>query len=399
MNSIFIRIYGGMLLSMLIVTIVSYVFVTQENFHFNEPYPKAMLRGTLYVLGQGLARARGDERLAWYQRAETLFGDHHVKLKSMATVALSRQEMNRLKGGGILVRGSASSSALEGWMRSLTRENLILTIQLDHFTDSHAIGAMKLILHELEAQDPGNWEALIKTYQTHFGTRLNLRPADEAEWQADKWRNLQSGTVVTQLQNGRFGQSTLNVVALTPDGSEILDLGPMNLADMLPYQMFVVYGVVAVVIMGLASYYLVRPLLNRLLRLEETVVKIRRHDLSARVTVDSNDMLGRLAATFNDMAEHIQRLISSQREMTNAVSHELRTPVARIRFGLEFLEDEDIRDARVARIADIDNDIQELERLIDEILTYASLEEGTPSLNLQMIRVDDILSQVKKESD
>lgn len=401
MNSIFIRIYGGMLASMLLVSIISYLFVTQEEAQLSDSYPKAMLRGTLYVLSQGLGRTEQEERLNWFGAAEDLLGTGLV-LKSVGawiSPELSRQDIGQLQRGSIIIRGSSSSTAVSGWVASPGTENLILHVDLPKYTDMQLIGVMKLILGELNMEDPSQWESLVKQYQAYFGTRLSLRPVLLERWSSVQQADLKSGRVVTRLQNGRFGQSTLTISALTPDGNELVELGPISIADMLPYQMFIVYGIVAVVIMGLVSYYLVRPLLNRLLRLEETVVKIRRHDLSARVTVDSNDMLGRLAATFNDMAEHIQRLIHSQREMTNAVSHELRTPVARIRFGLEFLEDEDLREKRTERIQDIDGDIQELERLIDEILTYASLEEGTPSLNLQMIRIDDILSQVKKESD
>jgi two-component system sensor histidine kinase RstB len=49
------------------------------------------------------------------------------------------------------------------------------------------------------------------------------------------------------------------------------------------------------------------------------------------------DSVGRLAAAFNGMAEHLQQLLAIQRELVRAVSHELRTPVARLRFGLEMI--------------------------------------------------------------
>ena len=65
------------------------------------------------------------------------------------------------------------------------------------------------------------------------------------------------------------------------------------------------------------------------------------------------------------MAEHIQRLIDSQRELTRAVSHELRTPVALIRFGMEMLADTDDYDDRFRQLALLDNYIDELNKLID----------------------------------
>ena len=38
-------------------------------------------------------------------------------------------------------------------------------------------------------------------------------------------------------------------------------------------------------------------------------------------------MRWRLASSYNNMSDHIQRLIEAQRELMRAVSHELRTPL------------------------------------------------------------------------
>ena len=72
-------------------------------------------------------------------------------------------------------------------------------------------------------------------------------------------------------------------------------------------------------------------------KLERAALRLARGDLDARVKVHGGDSVGQLAAAFNNMASHIQRLLSIQKEMIRGVSHELRTPVARIRFGLEMV--------------------------------------------------------------
>src|SRR5690554_2480618 len=87
------------------------------------------------------------------------------------------------------------------------------------------------------------------------------------------------------------------------------------------------------------------------------------------------------------MAEHIQRLISIQREMGRAVAHELRTPVARLRFGLQIIEDTADDAFTQKQVEGMDADISELDGLIDEILTYARLEEGGPLLNFQRVNI------------
>ena len=46
------------------------------------------------------------------------------------------------------------------------------------------------------------------------------------------------------------------------------------------------------------------------------------------------------------MAERVQRLIATQKELSSAISHELRTPIARMRFALEMLAEADVREER-----------------------------------------------------
>ena len=79
----------------------------------------------------------------------------------------------------------------------------------------------------------------------------------------------------------------------------------------------------------------------------------------------------------------LQRLLAIQRELVRAVSHELRTPVARLRFGLEMIGDAATPEARRKYLEGMDGDIQDLDGLVDEMLTYARLEQGAPELNFQ----------------
>jgi len=89
--------------------------------------------------------------------------------------------------------------------------------------------------------------------------------------------------------------------------------------------------------------------------------------------------------------------VQVQREMIHAVSHELRTPVARIRFGVQMIEDCEDQDRLQKQLEGIDGDIQELDELIDEILTYARLEQGGPVFSLQEASVTNLVRQVVSE--
>jgi two-component system, OmpR family, sensor histidine kinase RstB len=137
---------------------------------------------------------------------------------------------------------------------------------------------------------------------------------------------------------------------------------------------------------------------RKLRNVEAVADRITRGELDARVKGSSgSEALERLGNAFNHMADHIQRLMYVQKEMIHAVSHELRTPVARIRFGVQMIEDCPSPEAMRKQITGIDSDIQELDELIDEILTYARLEQGGPILAFQVTDLLQLVQQVVEE--
>lgn len=129
-----------------------------------------------------------------------------------------------------------------------------------------------------------------------------------------------------------------------------------------------------------------RPLAQRISRpLERLTAAARRlgsGDLSARVPLTAEagrraDEITELTRAFNEMAERVERLVRAEKELLANVSHELRSPLARIRVALELLP----RDAEGARrLGDVERDLTELDRLIEDVLTTARLDAtGLPA--------------------
>jgi two-component system sensor histidine kinase BaeS len=65
---------------------------------------------------------------------------------------------------------------------------------------------------------------------------------------------------------------------------------------------------------------------------------------SVRVPVDSQDELGKLARSFNYMAEALQREDALRRHLTSNIAHELRTPLAVMKANIEAISDGIITD-------------------------------------------------------
>ena len=142
-----------------------------------------------------------------------------------------------------------------------------------------------------------------------------------------------------------------------------------------------------------------RPLARRIARPLEALTDAARRlgagDFKTRIPVHGGssrrwlgtkhpaDEMQTVTASFNDMAQRIETLIASHKDLLANVSHELRSPLARIRVALELIP----RSAAVeTRLQGIETDLAELESLIDEVLTASRLDSS--SLRLQLSEVD-----------
>lgn len=188
----------------------------------------------------------------------------------------------------------------------------------------------------------------------HGDTR---RPPKEAK-KLGKWYRLRHGVWALKLVDGRWLVADLGRRA-----------GRRPLINLLLFLGSVAFGV------GLGAYPFVRRLTRRLERLQVGVERIGAGDLAARADVSGKDEVAQLAASFNDAAEKIQKLIGAHRMLLANASHELRTPLSRIRMGVEMLAPDDADPDSVRRSA-LRQDIAELDTLIDEILLMSRLDSG-----------------------
>ena len=126
-------------------------------------------------------------------------------------------------------------------------------------------------------------------------------------------------------------------------------------------------GALAVAV-ALGALPVARRLTRRLERLQYGVQSLGAGDLSARVEVEGRDEVAQLANSFNQAAARIEALVQAHKMLLANASHELRTPLTRIRLGIELAKGDP------ARKAELEKDIAELDRLVDEILLASRLD-------------------------
>ncbi|TMA23383.1 MAG: HAMP domain-containing histidine kinase [Deltaproteobacteria bacterium] len=128
-----------------------------------------------------------------------------------------------------------------------------------------------------------------------------------------------------------------------------------------------------VLLVSLALVYpLSRSITRPLERLTATAESFGRGDRSARSGIKSEDEVGRLARSFDEMASRIEETRKSEKELLANVSHELRTPLARIRVAMELIEPRDETVKR--RLSVVAEELDELERLVADVLTASRLD-------------------------
>jgi two-component system, OmpR family, sensor kinase len=128
-------------------------------------------------------------------------------------------------------------------------------------------------------------------------------------------------------------------------------------------------------VLGIAfvtALFTARSLTKPLAALAETARAFGRGRLEARAQMNRSDEIGEVAKAFDDMANRIARLLAAERELLANVSHELRTPLARIRVALDLASEAEPREA-VDSLRDIAEDLAELERIVEDVLTAARL--------------------------
>jgi two-component system sensor histidine kinase MprB len=113
---------------------------------------------------------------------------------------------------------------------------------------------------------------------------------------------------------------------------------------------------------------------------------------SERVDVHGGDELARLAQTFNNTLDALERSVQSQRNLVADASHELRTPIATIRANLQLMRDEELLSAadREALRRDVIEELDELTALVGDVVELARGTKlaGEPA----EVRVDQIVS-------
>ena len=170
------------------------------------------------------------------------------------------------------------------------------------------------------------------------------------------------------IRSGKRGVGTLRLAN---------PLTPVNQAQSSLRRTFLVVGTLTLVLAVAAGIVLAGLIAAPLRRITAVAAAVAAGDMSKRTgTRSSRGEVGVLAAAFDHMLERLERAFRRQRDFVSDASHELRTPLAVLRAQVELLDRESDLQRRHEGTRTLLRRLDELDRLVGDMLTLASAEGG-----------------------
>ncbi len=192
------------------------------------------------------------------------------------------------------------------------------------------------------------------------------------------------------------GESVLyfdRMLVAIPDTPWLVELGPLP-QFVSPSQRDLLVGLGSVFLLAAAAIaFLLRPIARQFRTVERTALAIADGDLTARIDEKNPRQTIPIVGAFNKMADRVETLLRSQKELLQAVSHELRTPLARIKFATELVRSSDDDEKRELRIDSIDEATDKLDNLVGELLDYMRLGEGTEAIVKESVSINGLINE------
>lgn len=142
--------------------------------------------------------------------------------------------------------------------------------------------------------------------------------------------------------------------------------------------MLVAAAVLVFALILLSNLFFLRSIVYPVRQINDIARSFAQGNFSSRVEVVSQDEIGELAESLNEMADKLQKTEQMQNEFISSVSHELRTPLTAIRGWSETLAEPSMRDDEMLNkgMNVILGETNRLSGMVEELLDFSRLQNG-----------------------
>lgn len=382
-SSLFVRIYLGLILAMLII--VGGVLATLSLIEGSraDRYREAVLSAPMRLMAEGVSRHQGEERQRWIDIAARLLT---AELRVESTARAPRElEVDRIGEQQFRARLALPNSA---------DEQLVLLFQ--SWNEQQWRATTFFLLNEIGRFPADQQRAALQEIADRLPYPLLHLGLNEAGLDERQRERISAGEVVMQTEWRDGGRPSTRFFAPYGRRGDVLAVGPVPSLGPLPLPLTLSLVVGAALAFSAIALWTVRTLERRLLHIDRALARFGAADFElGDLGPASADAIGGLAQTARRMAGRIRGLLRAQQDLIQGISHDLRTPVARTRLRLELLQPQP--GAQTERVEGIRRDLDELESLIDAAITYSRLDESGAALRAESLDLGMELRQLVQD--
>ena len=163
---------------------------------------------------------------------------------------------------------------------------------------------------------------------------------------------------------------------------------PPRIWSFLPYY-FLVIGAT-----GILCWIAAAGVISPIRKVAASIALFGQGNLGVRVETDRDDEIGQLGRSFNEMAERLERLITSERRLLSDISHELRSPLARLKFATKLARTSPDPASALERI---ERDVNRIASLVADIVEINVVEDDPAMHEKREICIRDIIDEVVRD--
>ena len=377
----------------LIITIPLLLLIYTQSYNpiyliraeINKQFYVDSYRGTFYLINEKFKQNSTDK---WPKQFHSLSKKFGLPLKLINTNSLNKEQVTQLNEQEFIY--------LEGeptvLRQKIANSDWVIELNMDESRQNKITqqtqGTVYLLEKYFSEIPQQNWPTSVDNLAKNFGMPLSLTQLNKLNLspvQLDKI-TVQGGTAIQVTDEGDTVHHRLT------NSDWVLSAGPISQGQANFYMILgVMLAFILVIVLALLSWLV--PLWRDLKALDIQALNFGEGRLDSRIQFKGGSIMARLGSSFNVMANNIQKLIHSNQQLTNAVAHDLRTPLARLKFALEILEDEECSEDEKQRYQkSIHASINSLDCLINQTLIHARYSRAADIKNFSRSNIATALT-------
>ena len=377
MRSLFLSIYSGIVCSILAVVFGVYFSLQHINKVRYQDYLADVTQLTSTLVAKGINRQNEANKDRWLDLVATLM-DVNI------TTTTREQGFRQAGLSAIGADEYTLTSPVEG------EQAIQISITLSGLTEKLLSATAFLALNELGHYPVEQRQAVFEQLQQQASFPVERLARQHLSLSTKQLRRLDRGETVL-VRSESMGQQEW-IVAYAPWGNtqDVLAIGPIPFFEAYPIELLLSAMVLCLILIAAIVFLFIDHLRKRVQQIQLRVDAIGPSHEPDADQHTGGDTITELNDKINNMAGRIERLLNEQAYMIRAISHDLRTPIAKLQFRLETIgmmlgEDQQLVDK-------CREDIDSLDRLIDELLTYERLSTK-PDLHFAEVDLGPLLQR------